>query len=112
MADFFDEINLLVNDIIEHNISKDDVIRRIGELKARYGNDAFPSIHFQKKPKPWDKGYFLKLKEMNITGACSEEFLIHMAEVGEEIAVKRKRLMIGVIIAVAVIALIIILLLI
>ena len=94
MADYYDEINLLVNDIIERKVSKEVVAKRIDDLKREYGDDIFPSISFKKEPKPWNKKYLAKLKEMNITGACSEEFLLHMAEVSDEIASQNKRLVV------------------
>ena len=98
----YDEINLLVNDIIEGKISRDVAADRIADLKRKDGDDIFPSIHFQKKSKPWDKKYFSKLKQMNITGACSEEFLLHMAEVSEYMMLRKKKI-IGVIIIVAIV---------
>ena len=100
LPDFYDELNNLVKDITDCKITKVEARTRITELKNKYGDDAFPSIHFQVKPKPWNKKYLHKLKEMNITGACSEEFLLHMAEVSEAVAVKRKRFFLGVIIGV------------
>ena len=33
---------------------------------------------------------------MNITGACSEEFILHMAEVGEYIRMRKRKLIIGI----------------
>jgi hypothetical protein len=92
MTDFFDEVNKMVNDIIDHKINKSEVSAKIFELKETYGEDAFPSIHFQRKEQPWDRKYLQKLKEMNITGACSEEFLLHMAEVSDCISSKKKKL--------------------
>lgn len=111
MADFFDELHGLVNDILEFKVTKDVVSLRIEELKNKYGEDVFPSIHFQKASCPWDEAYFQKLKRMNITGACSEEFILHMAEVGDYIASRKKKFVmtiavIGIIIAIGVLLLI------
>ncbi len=91
MNEFYDEVNDLVNDIITYKISKQGVQQKIYELKKKYGNNVFPEFTFKVAPKPWNKDYLIKLKEMNITGACSEEFLLHMAEVGETIAKKKKK---------------------
>lgn len=96
-TDRYDEINSLVNDIIAGRARRGDVSDRIAALKGKYGEDMFPSIHFQKEPKPWSEEYFAKLKMKNITGACSEEFLLHMAEVKDEIKLRRKRLMVGIV---------------
>lgn len=98
MADCYDEINLLVNDIIEGKVSKEIVASRIDMLKKSYGDDIFPSINFQKEQKPWNNAYFSKLKMMNITGAGSEEFLLHMAEVSEEITARKKRKIIAIVV--------------
>lgn len=96
MNNYYDEINLLVNDITEGKVNRDAVENKIADLKGKYGDDIFPRIQFQKKSKPWDKEYFAKLKKMNITGACSEEFLIHMAEVSEYITSQKKKKAIGI----------------
>lgn len=110
MPDFYDEINILLNDIIEKRITKNDVSRRIQALKTRYGDDIFPSIYIEKEAKPWNKAYLLKLKEKSITGACSEEFILHMAEVSDDIVLRKKRMVICAA-ALAVVAIVIVLLL-
>lgn len=112
MADFYDEVNLLVNDIIDGKTGKDSAASRIDNLKIKYGDNVFPDFNFQKAPKPWNEEYFAKLKVMNITGACSEEFILHMAEVREELSSRKKRMIISVIAAVMLIVLLIIVLLI
>lgn len=91
MMDFFDEINNLVGDIVNHNINVTQTQIRIDELKKKYGDNSFLSIYFEKKPLPWDEVYMRKLKEKNITGACSEEFLLHMAEVSDYIYQKKNK---------------------
>lgn len=103
MSDFFGEINRLVEDIINHNMDSVQVQTRIDELKKKYGEDSFPSIHFEKKPLPWSKSYLRELREKNVTGACSEEFLLHMAEVSDYLSVKkRKKIHIAKVICIAV----------
>lgn len=91
MSDFFDKINRLVADIVNHNVNSAQVKTRIEEMKKEYGEDSFPEINFEKKPYPWDEGYLRELEEKNITGACSEGFLLHMAEVSDYLSAKRKR---------------------
>lgn len=107
MPDFYDEVNTLVNDIIEQKATVQDVSHRIQALKAKHGEDIFPDIYFEREAKPWNKSYLLKLKQKNITGACSEEFILHMAEVSEHIAWKKKRIL-AVIVTAAVIIVIIV----
>ena len=107
MNDFFDEINVLVGDILKHKADSVEVKSRINELKKKYGEDAFTSINFEKKPQPWDESYLWELREKNVTGACSEEFLLHMAEVSDYLVVRKNR--IRIIVAISVIILIVIL---
>lgn len=109
MTDFYDEVNILINDIIEQRITRNDASKQIQALKTKYGNDIFPGIYFEKEAKPWNKAYLSRLKEKNITGACSEEFILHMAEVSDDIVLRKKRIVISVAIS-AVAAIIIIVL--
>lgn len=105
---YFDEIYALVNSILEQHISVAEVRQRIDGLSQKYGNHIFPEISFQKKEKPWDALYLSELKEMNVTGACSKEFLMHMAEVSVYVHNKKRNLMllgVAAIVAVAVIVL-------
>lgn len=92
MNDFFEEINQLVGDIVNHDIDLAQTQIRINELKKKYGDDLFSSINFEKKPLPWNESYLRELKEKNVTGACSEEFLFHMAEVSDYIFAKKRKL--------------------
>ena len=92
MNDFFDEINRLVGDIVNHNVDLVQTRVRIDALKKEYGGDLFSSINFEKKPLPWDESYLRELKEKNVTGACSEEFLLHMAEVSDYLSAKKSRI--------------------
>jgi hypothetical protein len=109
MNDFMDEINRLVRDIVDHNVDLEQTHTRIDGLKRKYGTDSFSSINFEKKPLPWDESYLRELKEKNITGACSEDFLLHMAEVSDYLLAKKRRKLAIVIVAGVVIVLIAIL---
>lgn len=91
MSDFFDEASELVNEILNYKVTKNEVSEQIANLKSKYGNDIFPKIYFEKSPKPWDKMYMQKLKDSNIAGAWSDEFILHMAEVSEYIVKKKKK---------------------
>ena len=104
MADFYDEVNVLVNNIAIGKVGKKETEQIIGDLKKKYGNDIFPSFKFQKQPMPWTKEYLHLLQKKNITGACSEEFILHMAEVSEYIALKKKKKIIGIVVGVIFIA--------
>lgn len=91
MADVYDEMNQLINDILENKINSKETGIRIKMLKEKYGEDIFPGFAFHPESKPWDKDYLKKLKTMSITGACSEQFIIHMSEVSEFIYEKKKK---------------------
>lgn len=109
MNDFFDEVNVLVNDIVSHNVDATGTQVRIDELKKKYGEDSFPSINFEKQSKPWDEAYLKELKEKNVTGACSEDFLLHMAEVSDFLSNKKQSYTTIAIVAAIVVVIIIIL---
>ena len=101
MSDFYDEINFLVNNIVAGKATKIDAEKKIKELKEEFGSDKFPDINFEKQPRPWAKDYLIALYRKNITGACSEEFIMHMVEVSENVFSKKKKrkAIIGIIIA-------------
>lgn len=91
LADFYDEMNQLINDILENKINSKETGIRINRIKEKYGEEIFPGFSFYPESKPWDKDYLAKLKTMSITGACSEQFIIHMSEVSDFIYEKKKR---------------------
>lgn len=108
MSDFYDELNLLMNNIINGKVDKKETEKIIREMKNTYGDDVFPSFPFEKQSKPWTKTYFNSLRTKNIMGACSEEFILHMAEVSEDICLKKKRAITGGVIAAICIVLLIV----
>ncbi len=93
MADFYDEVNVLVNGIASGKIDREGAQKAITELKDRYGEDAFPSYIFEEQSRPWTKEYLDYLRKKNITGACSEEFILHMAEVNDYLKAKKKKIL-------------------
>ena len=108
MADFYDEINTLINGIVSGRINAKEAEQYIDRLKKQYGSDSFPSFNFKKQPKPWNKEYLLELQKKNITGACSEEFILHMAEVSDYVFARKKKSITGAIAAAVIIVLLII----
>lgn len=90
MNNFYNELNRLINDILEQKISQKEVYQKIRGLKESYGEDVFPEFAFVPEEKPWNKDYMAKLKKMSITGACSEQFILHIAEVSEYLYKRRK----------------------
>lgn len=91
LVDFYDEMNQLMNDILDNRIKSQETEIRIKRLKETYGDDVFPGFAFRPESKPWDKDYLAKLKMMSITGACSEQFIMHMSEVSDFVYEKKKK---------------------
>lgn len=110
MADFYDEVNLLVNDIATGKTNLKEVRVSIERIKTKFGSDTFPSFSFEKQPKPWNFEYLHELQRKNVTGACSEEFIIHMAEVSDYVFGRQRRNVIGAIVAIVIVIIIIIVL--
>lgn len=103
MADFYNDVNLLVNKIMDGRVDKKRAGIIIDDIKRKYGDDAFPAFEFEKKQKPWDRDYLQQLETKNVTGACSEEFILHMAEVSDYIAAKKKKTIVGIVIVVLIV---------
>lgn len=110
MVDLYDEISVLISGIVSGQINVKEAEQYIDRLKNQYGTDAFPSFDFKKQPQPWNKDYLRELQKKNITGACSEEFILHMAEVSEYVFGKRKKNIIRCVITAVIIILMIIVL--
>lgn len=91
MMNFYDEMNELINGIMRADIDRSGVEQAIRRLKDKYGDDSFPDFDFRKQNKPWTEEYLKSLKIKNVTGACSEEFILHMAEVSDYLSKKRKK---------------------
>ncbi len=91
MMKSYEELNNLIEGISNKKIGKEEAKDEIVHLRQKYGEDYFPPYRFTPAPKPWDEKYFESLKEKNMTGAGSEAFILHMAEVGEYLYKKRIR---------------------
>ena len=109
MNESYTEIYTLVNDIVDHKVNLEEAAERIEMLKSLYGDDIFPGYIFEKEPKPWRKSYLKELKEMHISGACSEEFILYMAEVSDDIYAQKMRMIIGVAVTAVIILLLVLL---
>lgn len=98
MNDFYDKVNQLINNISTGRMDVEEVKLQIEDLKRDYGANAFPSFDFVEKPKPWNMAYLHELQKKNVTGAGSEEFIVHMAEVSNYVYKKKKRVVFGLIV--------------
>lgn len=107
MVNCFEEISKLTDEILNYNITKKEVEGILNRMEEEYGKQIFPSIDFEKKPQPWNEKYLRELKEKNMAGAYSRDFILHMAEVSEKIAEYRKIKKILALIVISVVLLII-----
>ena len=110
MADFYDEVNLLVNDIATGKTNVKEVRVSIERIKTQFGSAACPGNSIEKQSKPRNFEYLHELQRKNVTGACSEEFIIHMAEVSDYVFGRQRRNVIGAIVAIVIVIIIIIVL--
>ena len=96
MSEASDRRIALKKDIRNGKLSLDDVKREVRKMKEEFGEDAFLAYELDKKERPWDEEYLKELDDKGRSGAGSEEFILHFAEVKEEVAKRKKRrLLIG-----------------
>ena len=80
----------LKRDIIKGKMNLQNTKDRISELEAQYGQDFFIDCDYDEaKPKPWDEEYLRKLEIKSMTGMSSKQFILHLAEVSEEVHSKK-----------------------
>ena len=91
MSESAKEMSLLARQIFDGTISYDVAISRIEQIEKDYGSNAFPPVPFTKKEKPWDTDYLKDLESQNMAGACSKEFLLHIAEVRKELDAQQRK---------------------
>ncbi len=84
-----DERVNLISNIIHNKIKKKDVLKIIDEMKIKYGNKAFLVTYFDKKDKPWNADYYKKLKNLALCGASSEDFIVHLVSVRDNLKIKK-----------------------
>lgn len=86
--DVYDEKNDLMRKIFNGEISLSQVKDRMREMKTKYGPKTFDH---EKLPewvildKPWNKEYVKKLETLSLVGDTSEEFILHAAEVCDDV---------------------------
>ena len=80
-----DERIELIESILENKISKKQVEIKMNDIESKYGEYAFKTFTFQKEEKPWNKGYYDKLRNLSLSGAGSKEFILHLVDVRDEL---------------------------
>ena len=86
--DVYDEKNDLMRKIFNGEISLSQVKDRIREMKTKYGPETFDHEKLPKwviLDKPWNKEYAKKLEMESLVGNTSEEFILHAAEVCDDV---------------------------
>lgn len=84
-----DERIILIQKIFSQNITQEEVLNELNRIEKQYGENAFVPFSFQPEKKPWTNKYLNKLENLSISGASSKEFILHIAEVKQELH-KRK----------------------
>lgn len=85
----------LMIDIINKNLSVEDVKKRISELETEYGEDYFfnydiEEAGIERKPKEeWDEDYYEFVKTKGINGIASKPYFLYFAELNQYIHNKR-----------------------
>lgn len=79
------EISKIVMAIFNDDADKKIVEQQLNAIQEKFGEDAFVPYSFEKKTKPWDDAYYSDLKRKLAAGASSKDFILHFAEVHDEI---------------------------
>ena len=84
------EIWELINKISKGEISKKEAEREIDSLERKYGKNILAYYTPPKKLKPWNEEYLKELKKFSLNGVWSKDFIVHFAEVSENIYMKKR----------------------
>lgn len=76
-----DKRSEIIIDIINGEISKDELVRRLNDLEQEFGESAYTSYVFSKKEKPWNDEYYKQLEKQALGGAGSKDFIKYLHEV-------------------------------
>ena len=95
MADETPKAELMI-DIMNNNISVDDVKKRIQQLEEEYGENYMldydlEEAGIERKPQnEWTEEYYEKVKEKGILGISSKQYFLYFAELNQYIKNKRQ----------------------
>lgn len=73
----------LTRDIVSGNINLEQVKETLERIECEYGPDSFDSYKVEKKSAPWTMEDLNDLEFQSISGACSKDFYLYMAEVSD-----------------------------
>ena len=89
MADETPKAELMI-DIMNNNISVDDVKKRIQQLEEEYGENYMldydlEEAGIERKPQnEWTEEYYEKVKEKGILGISSKQYFLYFAELNDQ----------------------------
>ena len=79
------ELFELVEGITDGKYTRKQVKQRLVQIEKKYSPEVFAWYPPERKEKPWDMPYLKKLEDLFYCGATSKEFILYMAEVGDEV---------------------------
>ena len=81
----------LNREILDGILTVDEVKGKLHIMEEKWGCDEFyRGYFFERKARPWDRAYLEELTGKSMTGAFSKEFILHLAEVSEEVHRKER----------------------
>lgn len=87
----FEERQTLIKKIFEGSISLGKVKKEVERLERQYGEDIFTPLSFIPQARPWTAEYLNRLENLSLAGAGSKEFILHSAEVKQELSEERSK---------------------
>lgn len=82
----------LTNKIMAGELTYNQVKNEIDRIESQYGEDSFGSYKVKKTSAPWSMKDLEDLEVQSVSGACSKEFYLYMAEVSEFVYKKNKNI--------------------
>lgn len=78
-------ISKVIENIMENKFDKKRTVMELSKLEQKYGENVFVPYLFTKQEEPWTSKYLEELEMKIMAGAYSKEFIIHLAEVNDEV---------------------------
>ncbi|RRD95854.1 hypothetical protein EII17_01910 [Clostridiales bacterium COT073_COT-073] len=86
-----EERKALIKKVFEGSISLEEVKNEVKRLERQYGEDVFSPLSFIPQERPWTVEYLNQLENLSLAGAGSKEFILHIAEVKQELSKGRNK---------------------
>ena len=82
-------ISKVIENILNNKFDKKKTVMELSRIEQEYGKDVFVPYSFVKQEEPWTPKYLEELKMKIMAGACSKDFIIHLAEVNDYLRKKK-----------------------